>query len=259
MGGSSAGQVGQANTASPEQSNFINQILGQLTGQGAGAYGDILDPGDFDDLFQKAYVDPAMQTFEQQTIPAIQSSFGAANAGSSSALNQALASSAKDLSVSLGSQAGEFYQNQQNRKLEALGQMGNLSGTSILDPIIQEGYDPTGGYIEGGSKILAAIVTAAAAAFAASSKNYKENIRDYGDALDKVNSLEVKQYDYKEEFGGGKGCVGLIAEDVPEELCVSQNGFVGVDVYGLCSMLVKAVQNLSEKVEKMEALNADTR
>lgn len=100
------------------------------------------DPGDFQDLFQQAYVDPAMLTFEQQVLPAIQERFVGANAGSSSALNQALAQSATDLSTMLGSQMGQFYQGQQ--QLGQQGQLGALSalqgslGQKQFDPIIQQ-------------------------------------------------------------------------------------------------------------------------
>ena len=135
--------------------------------------------------------------------------------------------------------------------------MGGLSGQRILDPIIQKGYDPTGDMIGAGGDIGAALIKILPALIAGSSIDYKENVRDYGNALEKVKALEVKQYDYKEEFGGAKDCIGLIAEDVPQELYVSQKGHVGVDVYGLCSMLVKAVQNLTAKVEKMEVRNAN--
>lgn len=161
MGGSKTKQVGQADLASPQQGNWINDILGNLNQQGQDAYSSFLqpyDPEQFQGLFQQAFIDPAMQTYEQQVIPGIQERFGQANAGSSSALNQALASSASDLSTSLGSQMGQFYQQHQQNQLGALGQMGGMAGQRILDPIIQKGYDPTGDMIGAGGDIGGSLI-----------------------------------------------------------------------------------------------------
>lgn len=158
---SRAAQTGQANLASPQQSQFINSILGGLSPQAQQAYGQILqpyDPEQFQSLFQKSFIDPALQTYEQQVLPQIYQSFGDANAGSSSALNQALAASAKDLSTSLGSQMGNFYQNYQNQQLGALGQLGGLSGQRILDPIVQQGYNPLGDIIGSVGQVGAGIL-----------------------------------------------------------------------------------------------------
>jgi len=83
-----------------------------------------------------------MLAFEQQTMPAIQQRFADANAGSSSALNQALAQSAADLNTMLGSQFGQFAMGQQ--QLAQQGQLGALSalnsalGQRAFDPIIQQ-------------------------------------------------------------------------------------------------------------------------
>lgn len=257
MGSTKTKQIGEASLASNEQTNFINQIVGQLTGQAGGAYGDMTqeyDPEQFQQMFQQAFVDPAMMNYSQQVVPGLQQQFNDANAGSSSALNQALASSAKDLSTGIGSQMGQFYQNYQSNKLGALGQMGGLAGTRILDPIIQEGYNSTGDWIG-----LAGSAMGAAGAAYASSKDYKENIEDVENMLDTVNALSVKKYDYREERGGRKGNIGLIAENVPEELKVSREDFKGVDVYGLASMLVKAVQELTQKVKTLEKSHANSR
>lgn len=266
MGGTTR-QTGQSDLASPQQSGFINPILQGLTPQAQGAYGQFLqpyDPEQFQGLFQQSFVDPAMKAYEQNFMPAIQQRMIGANAGSSSALNQALASSAADISTNIGSQAGQFYQQSQQNQLSALQGLGGLAGTRIVDPIIEKGYDPTGALIGAGGEIgaeamkyLPAIISALSTAM--SSREYKENIRDYTGALEKIKSLEVKKYDFKEKYGERKDCVGLIAEDVPEEIYVdNENGHKGVDVYGLCSMLVQAVQKLTEKVEKMEESHASS-
>jgi len=264
MGTSKTQQVGQANTASPEQSNFINQNLQNANQSSQNAYNQFLQPYDskqFQDLFQKSFVDPAMRVYDQQVVPGIQERFGNANAGSSSALNQALASSASDLSTALGSQMGNFYQQQQQNQLTALGQLGGMSGQKILDPIIQQGYNPTGDMIGAGGDILGALikVLGPSAIAAMSSQDYKENIVECDTMLQSVNNLKVKKYAYREGYSGRQNCIGLIAEDVPEALYVENKGIKGVDVYGLASMLVKAVQELSEKVKVLEASNANNR
>lgn len=96
------------------------------------------DPQQNQDMFQQAFVDPAMMQFEQQILPAIQQRFVDAGAGSSSALNQALGQSAADLSTMLGSQMGQFTQQQQ-----ALGQQGQLGGLGALQGAIgQQAFQP---------------------------------------------------------------------------------------------------------------------
>lgn len=111
------------------------------------------DPEQMQGLFQQSFIDPAMQAYEQQVLPSIQQRFIGANAGSSSALNQALASSAADISTSIGSQAGQFYQQAQQNKLGALGQLGGLAGQRLVDPLIQKPYNIWGDLIGAGGRI----------------------------------------------------------------------------------------------------------
>jgi hypothetical protein len=89
-------------------------------------------------VFQKSYVDPAMQTYQQQVLPAIQQRFVDSNASSSSALNQALAQSASQLSTNLGSQYGQFYQNQQGRQQNAISQFLPMLTGQNFTPMIQQ-------------------------------------------------------------------------------------------------------------------------
>ena len=121
--------------------DYLNQAIQGLGPEAQQAFQQFLQPYDqeqFQGLFQQAFIDPAMQTFEQQTLPAIQQRFVDANAGSSSALNQALGQSAADLSTMMGGQMGQFYQGQQQNQLQALGQLGGMAGQRIQEPIIQQ-------------------------------------------------------------------------------------------------------------------------
>ena len=79
-----------------------------------------------------------MLTYERSVLPGIQQRFGDANAGSSSALNQALGQSAADVSTMIGSQAGQFFQGQQGNQLNAMQILNQLLGQRSFDPIIQQ-------------------------------------------------------------------------------------------------------------------------
>ncbi len=93
------------------------------------------------DFYQKGLVNPTIQTYQEQVLPSIQERFIDANAGSSSALNQALAKSATDLSSGLSGQlAGLLYQGQQQgaqNQLGALNQILSLLGQRTFEPIVQ--------------------------------------------------------------------------------------------------------------------------
>lgn len=99
------------------------------------------NPMQVQDFFQNSLVQPTLQTYNEQVLPSIQQRFGDANAGSSSALNQALARSATDVSNSLSGQlSGLLLQGQQqgsSNQLNALSQILSLLGQRKFDPIIQ--------------------------------------------------------------------------------------------------------------------------
>lgn len=64
--------------------------------------------------------------------------FGDANAMSSSALNQALAQAASDLSTSMGSQYGQFLQNQQTQQLQGLNLFQPLMTKETFTPFLEQ-------------------------------------------------------------------------------------------------------------------------
>jgi len=231
----------------PQQQQLLSGMLGGLGGQATEALGSFLQPmdkGQMDDIFQKSYVDPAMQTFEQQMLPAIQQRFADANAGSSSALNQALGQSAADLSTQLGSQYGQFFQNQQGMQQNAINQFLPLMTGQTFSPLIQQQQGILGPLVQAGGQI--------GAAAAMSSKTVKENIKDYKKGLKALKDLDVKQYDYIEDVGGEKDKVGLIAEDVPKELTAEKDGILHVDLYGVMGLMINAIKELNEKIVQLE-------
>ncbi len=137
----SAKHKGNVPLMTPEQQQLMGQGIqglgpqvNQAFAQGIGPY----DPSQFQDLFQQAFIDPAMQVYEQQALPAIQQRFVDVGAGSSSALNQALGQSAADLSTMLGTQMGQFYQQQQGNQQNMLQMLMGTLGQRAFDPIIQQ-------------------------------------------------------------------------------------------------------------------------
>ena len=89
-------------------------------------------------MFQQTTIDPALQALQQQILPAIQQRFADANASSSSALNQALAQTATDLSTSLGSQFGQFAQGQQQLQQGARGQALPFLTQPTFQPVLEQ-------------------------------------------------------------------------------------------------------------------------
>lgn len=160
--GSGPSQVGTTTGLSGEQQNLLNATLNQLIGgqlgqtdisqnpafqQAVGSLGQFLQP-DQEGLqrqFQTQFVDPSVQSFNQQVIPAIQSKFASQGAGRSSALNQTLAQAGENLQTQLSSQLAGLIGEQQGRQLQAsgvLGQLANLPSQNALQ-LLQLGLQPS--------------------------------------------------------------------------------------------------------------------
>lgn len=145
------------NPQTRQQQRFQSQLIRQLGPDAISAYQGILqgmDPQQMEQIFQRSYVDPAIRSYEQNVLPSIKQSFADAGSSSSSALNQALAQSAADVSTMLGSQYGQFAQNQQAQTLQALG---------LLNPSFQQGQQTMihqpgilGDLISAGGRVAAA-------------------------------------------------------------------------------------------------------
>jgi len=153
---------------------------------------------------------PALKSLSSELSPALNFP------SSSSAMNQALGQSAQDLTTSLGAQYLPYMQGQQQNTLQALNQVGGLAGQQTYQPYQQEGALP--GLFQG-------LGTAGAGALSKSSREVKENIRDYSKGLDIIKDLEVKNYDY---IDGPENRVGLIAETLPEEFTGTLDGIKAI-------------------------------
>jgi hypothetical protein len=245
LGGSDAKQVGAANLMTPEQMKFLNSLITGLGPQAQQAFSGLLQGYD-EDIFQKGVVDPSMRTYQQQILPAIEQRFTDANAGSSSALNQALSTSAGDLTNILAGQRIGLQQSMGNQQLGALGQIMSLLGQRSFDPIVQ---GPKAGLLK---DIVGAGASIGSAALM-SSREVKENIVDYDKGLETVRNLKVKQYDYTVPVEGRqKERIGLIAEEVPREISAELNGIKAVDLYGIVSLLINSVKQLDANVKALE-------
>lgn len=223
----------------PGAGNAYKQLL---EGNGAG----------FEDQFQQGVVDPAMKTYSQDILPAIEQRFTDANAGSSSALNQALSKSSEDLTSMLGGQRIQYQQGQQQLQqqgqLGALGQIMQMLNARKFDPIVQ---GPQGGML----KDLIGAAGNIGAGFAMKSSIYiKDNIRDYPLGLETVRFMDAKRYDYTIDVPGRRtDRVGFIAEEMPKELQADADGVTGIDVYGLVATLLNAVKQLDARLNALEA------
>lgn len=131
----------------------MKKTLGQNQGQFIDVISELLNPegssGAYEDQFQQGVVDPAMKTYNQDILPALEQRYSDAGAGSSSALNQALVRSSEDLSSLLSGQRisyqGQQQQMRQNAQNSALGAIMNLMGQKAFQPIVQ---GPTEGLIK---------------------------------------------------------------------------------------------------------------
>jgi hypothetical protein len=95
---------------------------------------------------------------------------------------------------------------------------------------------------------------------AGSDYRIKDNIEELPDgALDKVNNLQPKTYNYREGYGmDTKPTAGFLAHElqsvIPEYVYGEKDGNTVqlIDVMGVVATLTKAVQELSDKVAKLE-------
>ena len=208
MGGVS--HKGNVSMLTPEQQSALSQVLqggGALASQNFQKFLGPQDEGDLESIFQRSYIDPAMMAYQRNILPAIQQNYEGMNAGSSSALNQALAQSAQDLSTSLGAQYGQFREQQDLKRLQAMQLLQPYMLGQTFSPMIQQQQGILGPLLGAAGNIGGA----ALGGMMLSTKKMKENIRDYKKGLDILEEMEVKQYDYTLEGLNAKDRVGLMA------------------------------------------------
>lgn len=145
MGKTMMGSVqnkGTAQLLTPQQQQFLGGMLGpQQQQMSQAALQDIMrpyTPEQYQDFFQKSFVDPAQQTLERQIVPGIKSQFLGGSEKGSSALNQALAQAATDVGTGLGSQYLNQFNQMQSNRLQGLNLLGGMAGQRTFEPIFQQ-------------------------------------------------------------------------------------------------------------------------
>ena len=165
----------------------------------------------------------------------------------------------------LADQARLAQQEQEARRAQAVtltNLLGGLAGLGSQTQFTQSQSGTQGQAFSGPSpfqQVAGSIGTVAS--LIPSDYRVKENIQELPDgALDKINALSPKSYNYKEGLGlSTKHTSGFIAHELQEVMPeYVQGGKDGsavqmVDVMGVVSTLTKAVQELARKVEKLEA------
>lgn len=140
--------VGNADFLTPQQKSFLSSAMGGLEQMGSQ-----VPPEQYEQMFQKSFIDPAQQVLQRQIIPSIKEGFMGLDEAGSSALNQALAQSATDLSTSLGSQMMNQYNAQEGRRLSALSGLGSLATARTYEPMIQQTQGILGPLISGTGQV----------------------------------------------------------------------------------------------------------
>jgi hypothetical protein len=139
-----------------------------------------------------------------------------------------------------------------------VGRFQTQAGGCRVDGGLGVGTDSTGS--TAGEVRAADEVTA----YYSSDERLKENITTIEDALDKVNAIRGVEFDWKADHikkrGGEDGYfvrkhdVGILAQDVkkvcPEVVAEKEDGTLGVKYEKLIGLLVKAINELSAKVNK---------
>lgn len=146
---------------------------------------------------------------------------------------------------------GQFAQQQAGAQQNALQMLMQMMQNPQFEAMIRQDQGILPGIISGTAQI------GAGAAMGASSELVKENIKDYEQGLEVVKNMNVKKYDYIEELGGGKDMIGVIAEDIPEDLTGEIDGIKAVNLYSLIGVLINAVKELNQKVEDLSKKNQE--
>jgi len=92
----------------------------------------------------------------------------------------------------------------------------------------------------------------------ASSRRFKQNITDLVDGLSLVRALKPRTFDYRPEYGN-RSAYGLIAEEVeqidPRLVMYANKLPTGVHYTELTAVLLRAIQQLEQRVKTLEAKN----
>lgn len=119
------------NLLTPEQQQYLSQAGGFYQNALQGT-----SPEEQEQLFQQSYVAPAMKQFQETLVPQLQQRFLGADTSESSALNQALASAASDLTQGLASQKAQFGQQQFQNQMAAAQGLTGVGQANVQQPYV---------------------------------------------------------------------------------------------------------------------------
>jgi len=155
MGGSSTKQV---SNLTKEQQQLFNALLGQAQQQAPGALAEALGAGQASgQLFQQAFVDPALLALKRDILPAITGSTAFGDIGDTG-LHQALERAMTDTATMIGSQAGQYNLAQQQRQLQGLQLAQQLAGQKTFENVIQQQQGILGPLLQAGATIGGAVL-----------------------------------------------------------------------------------------------------
>ena len=127
--------------------------------------------------------------------------------------------------------------------------------TAILNRLTSDGEIVD--FRKGGTIVGSISVTSSATAYNTSSdQRLKENIADADDAGSKIDSIQVRKYDWKAD--GSHQDYGMVAQELlevaPEAVSVPEDSeeMMGVDYSKLVPMLIKEIQSLRNRVATLE-------
>lgn len=133
---------------------------------------------------------------------------------------------------------------------------GNGMGAGVR---INEAYNTT---LSGSVVITGSLdVTGDITAFSTSDERLKTNVTPILDGLNKVGEIQGYEYDWIENIHHNKAGhdIGVIAQEVekiaPEAVTTRDNGYKAVNYEKLIPILIQAIKELNDKVNKLEDAN----
>lgn len=123
-GGYLASQGNQETKLQRQRRKLVDELLQSLK-SGQGNFSDLFNVNE--DMFNKAYVEPAMSRFQNRVAPQIQQEYIASGMQRGTGLEDTLSRAGVDLQNELNKLYGDFYQQGMGRKQQILG---NILGSS---------------------------------------------------------------------------------------------------------------------------------
>jgi hypothetical protein len=132
LGGIMGNQGNQETKLQRQRRKLIDELLGSLK-SGSGAFSDLFNVDE--EMFNKAYVEPAMSRFSNRIAPGIQQEFIASGMQRGTGLDDTLTRAGVDLQNDLNRLYGDFYQQGINRRSNLLSGILGSSDPGAPNPM----------------------------------------------------------------------------------------------------------------------------